>query len=598
MYQSSTIDHRIDHFGRTLRRQLKRLYGDVHDVDDLWERVEEILRARHEDRSAALRDLDATRAADPNWFVAPEMLGYSTYIDRFASTVPGLEQHVDHLEALGVRYLHLLALLKARKGDSDGGFAVADYLSIEPALGTMADVERLAAQLRKSRISLCVDLALNHTSDDHHWALAAKAGDPLFRDFYIVVDEETARLREKDLSQVFPGTAPGNFTHVPEMGGWVWTTFYPFQWDLNWANPKVLLAILDAMLRLANHGFEAFRFDSIAFLWKEAGTDSRNRPAAHHIVRALRAALDIAAPATLIKAEAIVPTAYVPPYFGADEGEGFEAECHLVYNNSLMVAGWVALSEGDAALPEAIIQASGGLPPGANWLSYVRCHDDIGWSSVLNDLASFDPKPIERLTQAARFTEGRQGSWACGEAFQSDGASVHGTNGTLASLAGLERATDEQSRDAALRRIRLLNALSIASGGLATLFMGDEAGLLNDHSYLNDPQRRHEGRWVHRPDMDWEALDKPTARRIISDINALRDARIASGGAGGPEAFDTGHPALLGVRCGSDLVFLNFSATPISVVLPTDCSDRLIGRPIDRQAILKPWDVLWAGVSE
>nr|WP_278254399.1 alpha-amylase family glycosyl hydrolase [Sphingobium sp. BYY-5] len=224
------------------------------------------------------------------------MLGYSTYVDRFASTVQGLEQHVDHLEALGVRYLHLLALLKAREGDSDGGFAVADYLAVEPVLGTMADVERLAAQLRDSRISLCVDLALNHTSDYHHWALAAKAGDPLFRDFYIVVDEETARLREKDLRQVFPRTAPGNFTQVPEMGGWVWTTFYPFQWDLNWANPEVMLAILDTMLRLANHGFEAFRFDSIAFLWKEAGTDSRNRPAAHHIVRALRAALDIAAP--------------------------------------------------------------------------------------------------------------------------------------------------------------------------------------------------------------------------------------------------------------------------------------------------------------
>lgn len=595
MTDNSMFESRLDRFGPVLRRQLDRLYGRDHDVAALWARAQDILQARHADRSDALRSLDTLRAADPDWFVQPDMIGYSTYVDRFAGTVTGLTDRVDHLERLGVRYLHLLALLKARAGDSDGGFAVADYLAIEPSLGTMADVERLAARLREGRISLCVDLALNHTADDHAWALAAKAGDPAYRDFYIVVDEETARAREAELEQVFPATAPGNFTHVPAMGGWVWTTFYPFQWDLNWANPELFLAILDTMLRLANHGFEAFRLDSTAFLWKVAGTNSRNLPEAHFIVRALRAALDIAAPATLLKAEAIVPTALVPPYFGADEGEGFEAECHLVYNNSLMVAGWVALAEGSADLPAAIIAESGNLPRGANWLTYARCHDDIGWGNVLKDLAAFDAAPVDRLHRAANILHGAGDSWARGVPFQSDGGALHGTNGTLASLAGLEAATMTQESERALRRIALLNALAVATGGLATTYMGDEAGMLNDYSYRSDAEKAHEGRWLHRPAMDWNRLDGPVAKRISRDLDALRAARIASAGAGAPSVIPSATPTVLGIACGSDRVFLNFSDEPASLDDLTGWRDRLGETILGAAPVISPWSVIWAG---
>lgn len=580
---------------RVLRRQLRRLYGHRANLGTVEADALAIIHARRAERGPELKRLDAERAADPDWFVAPDMIGYSTYVDRFGGTVAGVTERVGHLEALGVRYLHLLALLRARDGDSDGGFAVADYLAVEPRLGTMEDVERLAERLRRGRISLCVDLALNHTADDHDWARRAKAGDAFYRDFYHVLTAEEAAEREKQLTQVFPTTAPGNFTPVPAMGGHVWTSFYPFQWDLNWANPHVFLAMLDTMLRLANHGVEAFRLDSIAFLWKEPGTDCRNLPHAHHIVRALRAALDLAAPATLLKAEAIVPTAFVPPYFGADDGEGFEPECHLVYNNSLMVAGWVALAEGSAALPDAILRASGGLPPGANWLSYARCHDDIGWGAVLGDLAGIDPDPVGRLKAAARFTDGAANSWSRGEAFQSDGSVLHGSNGTLASLAGLEAATDTGQREDAYRRIALMNALAIGSGGLATTYMGDEAGLLNDPSYRSDPERAHEGRWLHRPAMDWDAMDGPAARRISSDLRRLRDARVASGGAGAPTVIATGRQAVLGIACGRDLVFLNFSGMAASVEIPAGWHDRLSGEPIGGRILLLPWGMVWAG---
>jgi amylosucrase len=585
--------------GPQLRRQLRRLYGDAA-VGPLWQQIEDVLRRAHAARAPALVALDEARLADPDWFVAPDMFGYSTYVDRFAGSVAGLTARVDHLEALGVRYLHLLALLKARAGDSDGGFAVADYLAVEPRLGTMDDVEALAERLRAARISLCVDLALNHTADDHEWARRAKGGDPHYRGFYHVLSPEDAAARERDLGQVFPTTAPGNFTRVPELGGEVWTTFYPFQWDLNWANPAVMLAMIEVMLTLANRGFEAFRLDSTAFLWKEAGTDCRNRPEAHYIVRALRAALDIAAPATLLKAEAIVPTAFVPPYFGADDGAiddagGFEPECHLVYNNSLMVAGWVALAEGSAALPRAILAASGGLPRGANWLSYARCHDDIGWGTVLGDLADLPAEvdPVARLRAAARFSDGQTpGSWARGEPFQSDGSVLHGSNGTMASLAGLEAAGDDpDAREMAFRRIALLNALAIGSGGLATTYMGDEAGLLNDHAYRDDPEHAHEGRWLHRPRMDWDALGSDAARRITRDLARLRRARIASGGAGAPAPLDSGDARVLGIACGHDRVFLNFSGDAVGIA--AHGFDRLSGAPV--AATLAPWQTVWLG---
>ena len=595
---ATALTERLQALGPRRRRQLERLYGDTA-TEALWPRMEALLRDRAAERPQAMAALDEARLTDPDWFVAPDMLGYSTYVDRFAGTVAGLTGKVDHLEALGIRYLHLLALLKARTGDSDGGFAVADYLSVEPRLGTMADVERLAARLRDGRISLCVDLALNHTADDHAWARAARAGDPYYRAFYHVLSAAEAQAREADLAQVFPTTAPGNFTHVPAMGGAVWTTFYPFQWDLNWANPEVMLAMVDTMLRLANHGVEAFRLDSIAFLWKRAGTDCRNLVEAHYIVRALRAALDIVAPGTLLKAEAIVPTAFVPPYFGADDGAdwngGFEPECHLVYNNSLMVAGWVALAEQSAELPRAILDASAELPSGANWLSYARCHDDIGWGAVIGDLADIDAHPVERLKAAARFLDGADGSWSRGEPFQSDGSVLHGTNGTMASLAGLEAATDDRDREMAFRRIALLNALSIASGGLATTYMGDEAGLLNDRGYLADPQRRHEGRWLHRPDMDWGALAAPAGRRIAGDLGRLRAARIAGGGAGSPATVATDSPAVLGIRCGRDRVFLNFSDAEARVAVPAGWRDRLFGGPVGGSATLAPWGIVWAG---
>ena len=276
---------------------LAALYGARVDLDglvsDLLDRVGRAAAARPD----ALRRLDRRREIDPDWFQSPAMVGYVTYTDRFAKTLAGVRDRLDYLDELGVTYLHLRPLLRAREGDNDGGYAVQDYGAVEPRLGTMADLETLADALHQRGMSLCIDLVLNHTAAEHAWARAAADGDPAYRDFYLIYPDRTEPdAFERTLPEVFPDNAPGSFTDVPGVGV-VWTTFNSYQWDLNWANPRVFAAMLDVLLDLANRGVDVLRLDAAPFLWKRLGTNCQNQPEAHLVVQALRALVRIAAPA-------------------------------------------------------------------------------------------------------------------------------------------------------------------------------------------------------------------------------------------------------------------------------------------------------------
>jgi amylosucrase len=464
------------------------------------------------------------------------------------------------LQALGITYLHLLPFWRVRPGDSDGGFAVSDYGSVDPRLGSIEDLDRLTARLRAAGISLCADLVLNHTADDHPWALAAKSGDPAARDFYhIFADRAEADAYEAHLLQVFPQTAPGNFTYVPAAGGWVWTTFYPFQWDLNYANPAVFVAMAGVMMDLANRGAEVFRLDSAAFLWKRLGTICRSEPETHLILRACRAIMAIVAPAVLLKSEVIAPVADAARYLGTESAP----ECHLAYHAGLMTAGWAALAEQSAALPRAVLAAAPPPPHGACWITYVRCHDDIGWQPLAPQ-AGDDPQP--RLRRIADFySDGR--SYARGEAFQAGGEDAHGLNGTAASLVGLETAVTADESDAARARLRLLYGLAFAVGGLPVITMGDEQGLLNDWSYAQDPARSGEGRWLHRPVF----AERPGADTGLATLAALRQRLPAAAPETAAALLESGTDAVLAFSRGQDFACLfNFSGQAHPVTLPLD----------------------------
>ncbi|KTF29605.1 amylosucrase, partial [Xanthomonas vesicatoria] len=393
----------------------------------------------------------------------------------------------------------------------------------------------LTTRLRASGISLCADFVLNHTADDHAWAQAARGGDARYLDYYHhFADRSLPDQYETTLAQVFPQTAPGNFTWVEDTAQWMWTTFYPYQWDLNWSNPAVFGEMALAMLRLANLGVEAFRLDSTAYLWKRTGTDCMNQPEAHTLLVALRAVADIVAPSVAMKAEAIVPMSQLPPYFGSGVDQGHE--CHLAYHSTLMAAGWSALALQRGDILHDVIAHSPPLPANCAWLSYVRCHDDIGWNVLQHEAAGNATQPAFSLRDVARFYANEvSGSYARGESFQSSGDGVHGTNGMAAALAGIQAAHDADDAAAlakAIDRLVLLYAVALAMPGVPLIYMGDELALPNDISYRMDAERQHEGRWLHRPAMDWQRAaqrqdSSSVSGRVYQRLQALIQQRAA-----------------------------------------------------------------------
>ena len=539
------------------------------------DRIADVLHAAAEARSPELRALDADRAARPAWFGAPDMIGYSFYIDRFAGTVAGLRKRLPWLDALGIRLLHPLPMTLGQSGDSDGGFAVADYRAIEPALGSLDDVRALAADLHGRGMALAMDCVLNHTARDHAWAQAALAGDAEKRGYYRILDDEAqVTAWEADLDEVFPDTAPGNFTHEPALGGWVWTSFYPFQWDLDWSNPAVFREMLDVLLFWANVGVDAFRLDSAPYLWKRPGTVSRNLLETHTLVAALRAGLDTVAPGVALLAEAIERTADVLPYIEPEDGS---RAAQLAYHNGVMAALWVALATGDAAIVGDLVRDTALTRPDTAWLSYLRCHDDIIWSALNGRVAA------DELDRISDFYAGA-GGFADGRRFQARPGAAPSTVGMLASLVGT------QGPDA-IGRYRLLLATMLALPGMPMLYMGDEIGLANHI----DPAAPDDARWLHRPPMDWSRADAAAGgdgegadwlaltRRLLgvrAGLLAL-DAKAST-------VVHADTPGLLAVTRGDgdDAVVLiaNFGAVPQDMPLAgrwhDAIDDRAIGGPI------------------
>ncbi len=511
-------------------------YPEVSVEDFASELLEDALRFAGS-RPAPLRLLDRRREVDPWWFLAQGRVGYVCYADRFGGTLTGVHDRLDHLAELGVGYLHLMPLLASRDGENDGGYAVVDYDAVDPRLGSMADLEALAEELHRRDIALCIDLVLNHTAQEHHWARLALAGDPHYRDFYrFFPDRSLPDAYERTLPEVFPDMAPGSFTYLEQTGEWVWTTFHEFQWDLDWSNPEVFRAMLGVVLTLGNRGVDVLRLDAAPFLGKRMGTDCQNQPEAHAILQALRALTRVAMPGLVLKAEAIVGPDQLLPYLGAHER--YRPECDLTYDNQLMVMLWSSLATRDTRLAGHALGRRGQTPPGTGWISYVRCHDDIGWAVSDEDAWALGLDPAAHRRFLAGFYAGEHpGSFSRGVDFQVDPRDgSRRTSGMTASLCGLESALesgDQAQVEAAVRRINLLYSVAYSYGGLPLIYMGDELAMLNDPDWAADPAHAEDNRWIHRPRMDWDrARQKADARtpagQVFSSLVALGRARSST----------------------------------------------------------------------
>ena len=271
------FEDRLTQYWPELFGLLFDLYGDRYDF---FYHLEQILLTAAEtwcQRPEELRQVDRHRENEPDWFLSQKIVGGALYVDLFSENLGKLRQSIDYFRELGLTYLHLMPLFAVRPGDNDGGYAISNYRSVDPRLGTIDDLRLLASDLREAGIILVLDFVFNHTSDDHEWAMLAQSGNREYQQFYYIFpDREQPDRYEATLREIFPTVRRGNFTWHDGMQQWVWTTFNSYQWDLNYSNPSVFRAMLAEMFFIAQTGVDVLRLDAIAFIWKEMGTCCEN----------------------------------------------------------------------------------------------------------------------------------------------------------------------------------------------------------------------------------------------------------------------------------------------------------------------------------
>ena len=554
--------------------ELKWLFCELYHNDTAaFEYFCDTLRRCWADRKASLRALDEKRLADPGWYRSNRLLGMMLYVDAFAGDLNGVREKLSYLEECGVNYLHLMPLLKTVKDRSDGGYAVADFRTVQPELGTMEDLEALADTCHDRDICLCLDFVMNHTSEEHPWAKAARAGDPVARSRYFFFDNwDIPNEYEKTVPQVFPTTAPGNFTWLDDCHQVVMTFFYPYQWDLNYANPIVFNDMTENLLYLCNRGMDVIRLDAIPYIWKQLGTDCRNLPQVHTLARMLHLACQIVCPGVLLLGEVVMEPQKLAPYFGTPE----KPECHVLYNATTMCTTWHTVAARDVRLLRRQMEQLCALPRIYSFQNYLRCHDDIGWGLdfpwLWEHLGQGEVPHKKYLNDW--FSGAFPGSWARGELYNDDPRLGDARMcGTTASLCGLESASTPEEEQRALDCILMLHAWVLTQSGIPVLYSGDEIAQLNDYSYHDDPEKREDSRYVHRGRFPWdlaELRNDPDTRqgKIFHGLRQLEtiraehpvfcaDAEVIP--------FDTGSDQVLGIRRrfgGEELTALfNFSET-------------------------------------
>ncbi|HOR19331.1 MAG TPA: amylosucrase [Brevefilum sp.] len=562
------------HFPR-LFQILLHLYGNQYDFFYHIEVLLRLMAHAWTARDAALQTLDAAREEHPDWFQSHHILGGVCYTDLFAGDLAGIREKIPYFKALGLTTLHLMPLFKSPEGENDGGYAISSYREVDPRLGTMEELRALAEELRAEGISLVLDFVFNHTSSEHEWAVKARAGNPVYQEYYrMFPDRQMPDAYETHLREIFPDEHPGAFTYFDDIGQWVWTTFHSNQWDLNYANPEVFNQMSNEMLFLANQGVEVLRLDAVAFIWKELGTTCENLPEAHMLIQAFNAIARIAAPALLFKSEAIVHPDEVAKYIHSEE-------CQLSYNPLLMALLWNSLATREVALLHYSMSNRFALPPGCAWVNYVRCHDDIGWTFSDEDANALGIHAFDhRQFLNAFFTGVFDGSFGRGLPFQENPITRDARiSGTCASLAGLEKAITEETGvevDIAIRRILLIHNVILSIGGIPLIYLGDEVGTLNDYSYRQNPAKADDSRWVHRPEADPElyalSTDESTIPgKIFHGLQNLIELRKSTPiiQQGLPEFIDSGNPHVFAYRHAgkeANILFLNnFSDQPQTV---------------------------------
>lgn len=497
--------------------ELRWLYMELYGNDAMYAELCEQMHDYYLKRSTELKKRDIKKEKNPDWFKEKEMLGMMLYIDNFAGNLKGVEKKLTYLKECNVNCLHLMPFLDTPKGKSDGGYAVADFRKVRPDLGTMKDLARLTEKCHGNGMNVCMDFVMNHTSEEHEWAKRARAGEGEYMSRYFFYDNGEIPARyEETVPQVFPTTAPGNFTWLPEIGHYVLTTFYPYQWDLNYRNPRVFNEMMYNFLFLANQGMDIIRIDAVPYIWKELGTSCRNLKEVHTIVRMMRMIAEIVCPSVILLGEVVMEPEKVVPYFGTVE----KPECHMLYNVTTMATTWNSIATRDIRLLKKQMDIVSRLPKQYTFLNYLRCHDDIGWGLDFDTMKQWGmEEPSHKRYLNDYFTGKIADSISRGELYNDDPVTQDARFcGTTASMCGIEAAGFEgnaEKMQTAIQEDLMLHAYMLTQSGIPMLYSGDELGQVNDYSYKDDAEKASDSRYLHRGAFLWELADK---RKDLSTV--------------------------------------------------------------------------------
>ncbi len=508
----------------------KSIYGSREDAEVKFiELLKTIIKA-HLIRSNELIKKDVEKEHKGTWFLSNQITGMSLYVDRFAETLSNFSTKIDYLKKLGVNFIHLMPIFESPVDESDGGYAVANFRKIDARFGTLNNFKEVQQRLQENKMYLMIDIVLNHTSDQHEWAKKAKAGDKKYQDyFYLYNDRSIPDQFEQTMPEIFPESAPGSFTYNKECNKWVMTVFHNYQWDLNYSNPDVFIDMLDNIFFYANLGVDILRIDAPAFIWKQIGTSCQNLPEAHTLLQLIKQAVLIATPGMALLGEAIVAPKEIIKYFGTDQF--IAKECDVAYNATQMAVQWDALATGDTRIMLAAQNDLQQKPLGTTWITYTRCHDDIGLGYDDQIIAAAGFNAFEHRKFLKEYYSGNHFfSTASGALFSVNPKTQDARiSGSLASLCGLEKAinnADLLAIDQSIDKIILMQANTMFVGGIPMLFYGDEVGYTNDYSYLKDDAKNYDNRWMHRPIIDWNKNSKIAKLNSVESRIFLATSRL------------------------------------------------------------------------
>ena len=356
----------------------------------------------------------------------------------------GLTEKLDYLQDLGVTALWLLPFYPSP--GRDDGYDIADYGDINPDFGTFRDFRRFMHEAKRRGLRVITELVVNHTSDQHPWFKRAQrsAAGSSARNWYVWSDTDQKYL---DTRIIFTDTEKSNWAWNPVAGAYYWHRFFSHQPDLNFDNPRVVMAVVRVMKRWLDAGVDGFRLDAIPYLVERDGTNNENLPETHAVIRKIRAELDAYASGKLLLAEANQWPEDVSAYFGAGD------ECHMAYHFPLMPRIYMAIAQEDRFPIADILRQTPDIPANCQWALFLRNHDEL---------------TLEMVTDSER-----DYLWST-YAADSRARINLGIRRRLAPLMDNDR-----------RKIELMNALLMSLPGTPILYYGDEIGM-GDNIYLGD----------------------------------------------------------------------------------------------------------------